>query len=440
LFFCMDDEVLLDGPAGTGKSLACLKKLDRNAIKYPGSRQLIVRKTRESLTQTGQVTFENHVIVPGGLVRFHTTQQAYLYPNGSKIVVSGLDRNSKVMSAEYDTVYVQEATEIEEEDLEALTTRLRNGVIPHQQLIADCNPNTEKHWLNQRCIAGKMTRLLSRHEDNPYLWDGRAETWTPQGEVYIGKLERLSGVRYLRLRKGLWVAAEGQVYEAWDPSKHLIGPDDLEELGLLVDGQVNRLVTRQVVAGVDWGYTNPGVISVFGADYDYRLFQFAELYMTRKTIDWWIEQAIVLRDEFGIDAFICDPSEPGYIQQFINAGLNAVSAKNDILPGITKVMERLKPAGDDRRRFFLNRSGLRMPDPELVDKKLPICTADEMTSYVWPTKTGVRAAKERPEDHDNHGLDTARYVVAYYDLGDDGYSEDTELALNEMLAYQAGIA
>ncbi|HET8522271.1 MAG TPA: phage terminase large subunit, partial [Thermomicrobiales bacterium] len=141
LFFCTDKEVLLEGPAGTGKSLACLKKLDRNAVKYPGSRQLIVRKTRTSLTQTALITFEKQVIVAGGRVRFHTTRQAYLYPNGSEIVVGGLDKDSKVMSSEYDAIYVQEATELTEADWEALTTRLRNGVIPHQQLIADCNPD-----------------------------------------------------------------------------------------------------------------------------------------------------------------------------------------------------------------------------------------------------------------------------------------------------------
>ena len=44
------------------------------------------------------------------------------------------------MSTECDMISRQEATELELADWLALTTRLRNGVMPYQQLIADCNP------------------------------------------------------------------------------------------------------------------------------------------------------------------------------------------------------------------------------------------------------------------------------------------------------------
>ena len=46
LFYCKDSEVLLAGPAGTGKSRAALEKLHLLALKYPGLRGLMVRKTR----------------------------------------------------------------------------------------------------------------------------------------------------------------------------------------------------------------------------------------------------------------------------------------------------------------------------------------------------------------------------------------------------------
>jgi phage terminase large subunit len=68
-------------------------------------------------------------------------RQAYHYPNGSEVVLGGLDKPSKVMSTEYDGIYVQEAIELYENDWESLTTRLRNGVVPFQQLIADTNPD-----------------------------------------------------------------------------------------------------------------------------------------------------------------------------------------------------------------------------------------------------------------------------------------------------------
>ncbi|KAF0248638.1 MAG: phage terminase large subunit [bacterium] len=58
LFYSKDPEVLLDGPADTGKSRACLEKLYICAHKYPGMRTLICRKTRRSLTQAAMVSFE----------------------------------------------------------------------------------------------------------------------------------------------------------------------------------------------------------------------------------------------------------------------------------------------------------------------------------------------------------------------------------------------
>ena len=62
LFGYRGDEVLMSGPAGTGKSRACLEKLHMCMLLNPGSRVLIVRKTAVSLTSTALVTFRQHVI------------------------------------------------------------------------------------------------------------------------------------------------------------------------------------------------------------------------------------------------------------------------------------------------------------------------------------------------------------------------------------------
>src|SRR5258708_3850911 len=80
-----DDEVILSGPAGTGKSRACLEKVHACCLRWPGCRWLIVRKTRESLTESGLVTFEEKVLpenspIAAGAQR--RMRQAYHYPNG----------------------------------------------------------------------------------------------------------------------------------------------------------------------------------------------------------------------------------------------------------------------------------------------------------------------------------------------------------------------
>lgn len=234
----------------THNSFACLKKLHWLAGRYPKSRHLVVRKTRSSLSHSGLVTYERDVLgldnpmVVNGPQRMW--RMTYKYANGSEIVVGGLDKPGKVLSAEYDTIYVQQAEEVDENNWEVLTTRLRNGVVPFQQIIACCNPDRPRHWLKLRCDVGRARMLESRHEDNPILWDEVGGKWTPLGVEYIGKLDNLTGHRKLRLRYGRWIQAEGVVYDGWDPAVHLI-----ERFDIPADWRRFRVV--------DFGFSNPFV-------------------------------------------------------------------------------------------------------------------------------------------------------------------------------------
>ena len=46
LWKCRDHEVMIAGPAETGKTFACLQKLDTLAWLFPGMTGAIIRKTR----------------------------------------------------------------------------------------------------------------------------------------------------------------------------------------------------------------------------------------------------------------------------------------------------------------------------------------------------------------------------------------------------------
>ena len=155
---CRAPEVLMSGPAGTGKSRACLEKLHLLALVNPGMRGLIVRKTLASLGSTALVTWREWVAkeaLAAGVVKWYggSPQESpqYRYTNGSAITVGGMDKSTRIMSSEYDVVYAQEAIELTEDDWEAITTRLRLGRIYFQQLMADTNPSVPTHWLKQRC-------------------------------------------------------------------------------------------------------------------------------------------------------------------------------------------------------------------------------------------------------------------------------------------------
>jgi PBSX family phage terminase large subunit len=401
-------EILLCGPAGTGKSRGILQKLHFCSQKYPGARILICRKTRHSITQTAMVTYEKKVLPEGWLdryVHFNTTEQQYEYVNGSVIAVGGLDKPSKIMSSEWDMIYPQEAIELLEDDWEALTTRLRNGVMPYQQLIGDTNPGPPTHWLKKRCDRGATKMLHSRHEDNPSVT-----------KEYLATLDALTGVRKKRLRDGLWAAAEGMVYDEWDPNIHIITMKQLQERKIIIGDQINRFAIRRFVAGVDWGYKNPGVIQVYGIDGDGRKYLFREVYQTRRLIGWWVEQAKALHQEFGIETFFCDPSEPAYIMEFNNADLNAIGATNDIVPGIDTMKQALAVQPDGRPGFCVYEFALQERDQLRDEQNQPIGLENEINEYVYEQDKNGRPVKELPVKLNDHACDAARYVC----MGVDG--------------------
>lgn len=418
LFECRKKEVLLAGPAGTGKSLACLEKLHMAMLVNPGAKGLIVRRTLASLGGTALATWRKFVVTEAletGLVQFYGGSQEepaqYRYFNrpgggiGSVVVIGGMDMNKslKVMSAEYDMIYVQEATELTVTDWEALTSRLRNWVISYQQLIADCNPSGPTHWLRMRADAGITTMMESRHEDNPAIFNEDG-SMTERGAEYMSTLDNLTGVRYYRLRKGLWVAAEGVIYEDWDPAIHLIDRFEIPQ-------------DWQRYWGIDFGHTNPFVLQWWAVDPDGRMYLYREIYHTKKLLRELAKMALdQVTDDKGdwIEprpyAIVADHDAQGRAEFQRDLGLGIAPAKKDVQTGIQRLQRRMKVAGDGRPRMFIMRDSLCHPrDQALVDAALPTCTVEEFAGYVWAVIPG-RPPKEEPNKENDHGMDTARYV------------------------------
>lgn len=410
-------EILLSGPAGTGKSRACLQKLHLQALKYPKMRGLIVRKVANSLGSTALVTWREHVAaeaIASGTVRWYggsaERPPAYQYRNGSEIVVGGMDKATKIMSSEYDVAYVQEAIELTVNDWEAITTRLRNGKMPYQQLLADTNPDQPKHWLKVRCDEGRTLLLESRHEDNP-VYVNPDGTPTEAGAGYLGKLDALTGVRHSRLRRGLWVAAEGQIYEQWDAVLHVVDRFPIPNSW-----------TRWW--SVDFGYTNPFVLQCWAEDGDGRLWLYRELYRTRRLVEDHARDILAIVAPTGKwtephpRSVICDHDAEDRATLERHLGMGTVPAQKTVSDGIQAVQSRLKVAGDGKPRVFFFRDALVERDPELVEAMKPTCTIEEVPGYVWAVKPGnAGGLKEEPRKEDDHGCDGWRYVVAERDLG-----------------------
>jgi hypothetical protein len=439
LFSARDGEVLICGAAGTGKSRGVLEKVHAMCLlngKCPeqcdkdhehharGLQALIVRKTHNSLTSTGLVTYKQHVAAEAletGIVRWYGGSGAepaqFIYDNGSSLKVGGMDNPTKIMSSEYDVIFVQEATELSITDWEKLTSRLRNGRISFQQLLADCNPEGPDHWLKLRCDEGKTRMLYSLHTDNPVLFDD-AGAPTERGAAYLALLDRLTGVRKLRLKGGVWAAAEGVIYEGWDPGVHL---SDRKRL----PAEWTR------IWGIDFGYVNPFVWQMWAIDPDGRMWLEKELYVTQMLVeDIWhrkILPALTMAD--GVtwkypkpDWIITDHDAEDRATFERHSGLRTIPAFKEVSPGIQAMQKRMNVRADGKPRLFVCRDSLIERDPRLREASLPMGFAGEVTGYVWKAKSQASiTAQEKPTPDEplkvnDHSMDAARYVCAQLDL------------------------
>lgn len=390
---CRDLEVLIEGPAGTGKTRAILEKAHFCLMKYPGARILATRKTRASMTESVLVTYEEKVLpanspIKAGQKRSH--RQSYDYPNGSSLVVGGMDNAERIMSTEFDMVIGFEWTEATEDDHEKLLTRLRNGVMPYQQLIADCNPSFPKHWLNQRALADKMTRILSRHIDNPTVT-----------QSYLATLDALSGARKLRLRDGKWAAQDGLVYPEFDATIHV-----LDRFVIPASWPRFRVI--------DFGFTNPFVCQWWAIDNDGRIYLYREIYMSGRTLKEHGPTILTHSAGESIVTTIADPEDAQGRAELAQMGIPTAAADKAVILGIQDVKEYLKLAGDKKPRMYFLRDSVVEIDQRLADKKKPTSTLTEIDNYIWATSTVTgKNEKEEPVKEDDHGMDTIRYAARW---------------------------
>lgn len=382
-------EAILHGPAETGKTISILWKLHLCALKYPKASLVLLRKTQTSVYSTSLRTYQLKVL--GEVAAPYGGEKAewYAYPNGSRLWIAGIDKAGKVLSAEHDIIYVNQVEELALGDWETLTTRTtgRAGNMPYSQTIGDCNPSYPAHWMYHR---DSLRVFYSRHEDNPALYDPKTGAITAQGTRTMGVLDALTGVRKQRLRYGKPAQAEGAIYTEWDESVNLI---------------YDAPKCERFIAAQDWGYTNAGVLGVWAIDGDGRMYLVAQVYQTGKRIEWWVDTAKRLQEEFGyFEALPCDPSEPAYIDAYASAGLPALAANNDVRPGIDAVAQRMAD-----KQLFVVRGSLRVADETLREARGPTCLEDEIPAYVWADNK----SKEQPVKENDHALDMMRYAVMH---------------------------
>lgn len=398
-------ELVLGGPAGTGKTYAALLHLLRFAEQYPGARIAVVRKTRVSLTESALVTWErilgpSHPALARPISR--GSRHQYTFPNGSVVITAGMDRPDKVLSTEWDLIYVNECTDLTLLDWETLAGRLRAGAGPYDLILGDCNPTTPAHWLYKRHLAGSLTLLSTSHRDNPHYWDKGLGRWTEAGRRYVvERLGRMTGSRRKRFLEGLWEAAEGLVYDGFDRAVHLL------PVGWEPPPEWRR------VWAIDWGFRDPTVILFFAMDPSNRMHLYREIYTSHTRVEVLAKRCRKLVDD-GVEpepSSVLADHDPEAIETFKTHGRFPVRSadKRDRDGGFQVVQGLLDIAADGRPKLFFRPDARRDPPcPHLEGAGRPTSTLEELIGYTWDTRDPERP-KDEPIAWNDHAMDALRY-------------------------------
>lgn len=246
---------------------------------------------------------------------------------------------------------------------------------PGSHIICDTNPDIPTHWLK--------TDFIDNHDPDSgiisFNFTIDDNTFLDPDYVKSMKASKPRGMFYDRDILGLWVTGEGIVYQDFDAKKMVIDDSKIPE-GL------------HYYCGVDWGYEHPNPILLLGDDDQGNTYVLRDYTKKHKFINYWVEIAQNLQDEFGRNLiFYADSARPDNVNEFQRAGINCINANKNVLPGIECVAQKMREC-----KFFVAEScsqGLM----------------NEIYQYAWDENTG-QPLKENDMRH-NDRLDALRYAI-----------------------------
>ena len=224
------NEVLFGGAAGGGKSYGQIVDAFLYALKYPRSKQLILRRTYVELEKS--LIRVSRDVYPQEISKYNDAKHTYTFANGSLIDFGYCQNSSDVyqyQSAEYDVIRFDELTHFTDDMYLYLISRCRGANDYPKQIKSTSNPGNIGHsWVKKRFVdvgpwgkthnIGNGTRLFipAKIQDNNFLM-----AKDPQ---YLMRLENLPDRERNALLYGDWDIFDGQYFTEFDRAIHVISP------------------------------------------------------------------------------------------------------------------------------------------------------------------------------------------------------------------------
>ena len=265
------------GARGGGKSWAIRSKAFLTGCKHAGIKMLIMRQTYPELEQN-HIRPLTELLVPD-VASYNQSKKLFTFRNGSTINFQYCKNDSdlvRIQGAEYDIIFVDEATNFSEYQLKAISACCRGTNAFPKRIYYTCNPGGQGHGYIKRIFIDKhyddgenpedysFTQALV--QDNKALMDSDPD--------YIRQLEALPPKLRQAWLYGSWDMFEGQFFEDFvDSPDHYLDREYthvIEPFEIPSDWKIYR--------SYDFGYAKPFSCAWWAVDYDGRIYRILELY------------------------------------------------------------------------------------------------------------------------------------------------------------------
>lgn len=315
------------GSAGSAKSYFISQKLIVRCCTEK-IKVLVCRRTGTTIRNTCFSLFKE-ILTKWKLypqyVRIRESDFNIKFPNGSEIIFTGLDEETKLLSLNgVGAIFIEEAFEVPKSIVEQLNLRLR-GDTENKQIILAFNPINKNHWLYDFCEVNppkSCVYIRSSYKDNPFLDE---ENRQQLDELYVRNPQKAR-----IFCDGEWgIDSDGLVIKNWKI-------EEFDEMELASKGLEHR-------SGMDLGWIDKSAI--IDSLYDRTnkiIYVFNEFYKSGCQLSE-LAQAIKNMNLQKSKIFV-DAAEPRSIQFFKNEGINAVACakgKDSVKAGLMFLQDNL---------------------------------------------------------------------------------------------------
>lgn len=312
-------------------------------------------------------------------------QQGELKVFGRRIYCFGAnneDAESKIRGATFAGALCDEVNLYPQSVFNQLMARMS---VKGAMCFCNCNPDSPYHWFNTDYITNDEIT-------DKKIWKFTMDDNFSLDPDYVRSLKQMyKGVWYDRMIKGDWVAAEGRVYDMYDPKRHKI-----DAASAIARHNVHPTAIRWFV-GCDYGTSTVMSWGLYAKLPDGTVYKVREFYWNaakeqfQKTDSQFADDFVTWLGGTVPAVVYVDPSAASWKLELMQHGYVVLNANNDVINGIRYVSTQLSLG-----KFFIDESCAN--------------TDLEYVSYAWDPKAQLKGEDKPLKVHD-HACDTDRYAL-----------------------------